>query len=242
MAAVVPAALWCPRTLGPRWHRASPIVEPPESPSPDRPSAAPALAVGIPAILILAALPFLQVGDGTSIPEGLPLPRTVPPDAPAPAGRVAAPGAPAGARSASRGCGASLPASPASSSIPCSGWRRSAALRPPSRDGSWPTRGATTRSPGPAPLERRRHRDRRLRLCVAAVLCEGAAGPGRPAGAWPPPCVVATVRNDDLRRPRRGKPDPRRGFPHGACAGADPSPGGSSHPPRPLPRGAHAHR
>ncbi|HEY5908530.1 MAG TPA: c-type cytochrome domain-containing protein [Vicinamibacteria bacterium] len=31
-------------------------------------SATPALAFGIPAILILAALPFLQVGDGTSIP------------------------------------------------------------------------------------------------------------------------------------------------------------------------------
>jgi hypothetical protein len=35
----------------------------------DRPSTAPALAVGIPAILILAALPFLQVGDGTSVPK-----------------------------------------------------------------------------------------------------------------------------------------------------------------------------
>jgi mono/diheme cytochrome c family protein/uncharacterized membrane protein len=35
----------------------------------DRPSTAPALAVGIPAILILAALPFLRVGDGTSIPK-----------------------------------------------------------------------------------------------------------------------------------------------------------------------------
>ena len=38
-------------------------------PSPDRPSAALALAVAIPASLILAALPFLQLGDGTSIPE-----------------------------------------------------------------------------------------------------------------------------------------------------------------------------
>jgi len=44
-------------------------VEPPEPPSPDRPSAAVALAVGIPASLILAALPFLWLGDGTSIPE-----------------------------------------------------------------------------------------------------------------------------------------------------------------------------
>src|SRR6266496_3324569 len=44
-------------------------MQPPESPSTDRPSTAPALAVGIPAILILAALPFLRVGDGTSIPK-----------------------------------------------------------------------------------------------------------------------------------------------------------------------------
>src|SRR5882762_6290052 len=44
-------------------------VQPPESPSTDRPSTAPALAVGIPAILILAALPFLRVGNGTSIPK-----------------------------------------------------------------------------------------------------------------------------------------------------------------------------
>ena len=44
-------------------------MQPSESPSTDRPSAAPALAVGIPAIVILAALPFLQVGDGTSLPK-----------------------------------------------------------------------------------------------------------------------------------------------------------------------------
>lgn len=44
-------------------------MPPPESPATDRLSNAPALAVGIPAILILAALPFLQVGDGTSIPK-----------------------------------------------------------------------------------------------------------------------------------------------------------------------------
>jgi len=44
-------------------------MQPSESPSTDRPSTAPALAVGIPAILILAALPFLRVGDGTSIPK-----------------------------------------------------------------------------------------------------------------------------------------------------------------------------
>lgn len=40
----------------------------PASPSPDRATTA-ALAVGVPAILILGALPFLRVGDGTSIPE-----------------------------------------------------------------------------------------------------------------------------------------------------------------------------
>ena len=46
------------------------MTEPPtESSTPDRPSIALAFAVGIPAILILAALPFLRVGDGTSIPE-----------------------------------------------------------------------------------------------------------------------------------------------------------------------------
>jgi len=44
-------------------------MQPPEYPSRDRPSTAPALAVGVPAILILAALPFLRVGDGTSIPK-----------------------------------------------------------------------------------------------------------------------------------------------------------------------------
>jgi hypothetical protein len=42
-------------------------MPPPESPETDRPTTALALAVGIPAILILAGLPFLQVGDGTSI-------------------------------------------------------------------------------------------------------------------------------------------------------------------------------
>jgi mono/diheme cytochrome c family protein len=44
-------------------------VEPSESPSTDRPSTSPALAVAIPAILILAALPFLRVGDGANIPK-----------------------------------------------------------------------------------------------------------------------------------------------------------------------------
>jgi hypothetical protein len=44
-------------------------VQASEPPSTDRPSTTPALAVGIPAILILAALPFLRVGDGTSIPK-----------------------------------------------------------------------------------------------------------------------------------------------------------------------------
>src|SRR5712692_4482322 len=55
--------MWRSTWAGPR------VVQPPESPSTDRPSTAPALAVGIPAILILAALPFLRVGDGTSIPK-----------------------------------------------------------------------------------------------------------------------------------------------------------------------------
>jgi uncharacterized membrane protein len=44
-------------------------MQPPESPPEERPSIAPALAVGIPAILILVSLPFLQVGDGTSTPK-----------------------------------------------------------------------------------------------------------------------------------------------------------------------------
>ena len=44
-------------------------MQPPESPSTDRPATALALAVGIPAIVILAALPFVQIGDGTSIPR-----------------------------------------------------------------------------------------------------------------------------------------------------------------------------
>jgi hypothetical protein len=35
----------------------------------ERPSTVPALAVGVPAILILLALPFLQIGDGTSLPK-----------------------------------------------------------------------------------------------------------------------------------------------------------------------------
>jgi mono/diheme cytochrome c family protein len=55
--------MWRSTWAGPR------AVQPSESPSTDRPSTAPALAVGIPAILILAALPFLRVGDGTSIPK-----------------------------------------------------------------------------------------------------------------------------------------------------------------------------
>src|SRR6266849_741827 len=55
--------MWRSTWAGPR------VVQPPESPSTDRPSTAPALAVGIPAILILAALPFLRIGDGTSIPK-----------------------------------------------------------------------------------------------------------------------------------------------------------------------------
>src|SRR5688572_28067518 len=46
-----------------------PFMQPPESPPTDRASTTPALAVGIPAIVILAALPFLQIGDGTSIPK-----------------------------------------------------------------------------------------------------------------------------------------------------------------------------
>ena len=44
-------------------------MERPESPSTERLSATPALAVGIPAILILAVLPFLQVEDGTRLPR-----------------------------------------------------------------------------------------------------------------------------------------------------------------------------
>ena len=55
--------MWRSTWAGPR------VVQPSESPSTDRPSTAPALAVGIPAILILAVLPFLRVGDGTSIPK-----------------------------------------------------------------------------------------------------------------------------------------------------------------------------
>jgi mono/diheme cytochrome c family protein/uncharacterized membrane protein len=55
--------MWRSTWAGPR------AVQPSESPSTDLPSTAPALAVGIPAILILAALPFLRVGDGTSIPK-----------------------------------------------------------------------------------------------------------------------------------------------------------------------------
>src|SRR5919106_4832804 len=44
-------------------------MQPPESFSTDRPSIAPALAVSIPAIVVLAALPFLQVGDGATPPK-----------------------------------------------------------------------------------------------------------------------------------------------------------------------------
>src|SRR5688572_19206419 len=44
-------------------------MQPPESPSTDRPATALALAVGIPAIVILATLPFVQLGDGTNIPR-----------------------------------------------------------------------------------------------------------------------------------------------------------------------------
>ncbi|HTV02716.1 MAG TPA: hypothetical protein VMF13_19350, partial [Luteitalea sp.] len=42
------------------------LVEPPAS---GRPSGTTALVVAIPAILVLAVLPFLQIGDGTSLPQ-----------------------------------------------------------------------------------------------------------------------------------------------------------------------------
>ena len=213
----------------------------PESPTPDHPSTAAALAVGVPAILILAALPFLRVGDGTSIPElslfigrfhptllhlpvtllllallleAIRLPRLA---------RVV-PGFPGIVLdsvlwlAALSGFAAAL-----------AGWLLS-------HEGGYDA------------LLLDRHLwsgvatgHRRVRLCLAAVLCEGTAGPG-PAAAPGHRPGGGHLRNDDVRRPRRGKPDPRRGLPHGACAGPDSFPGGSPHPPRSLPRSAHAHR
>ncbi len=46
-------------------------MEPAESPATVRLSLTPALAVGVPAILVLAALPFVRIADGTSIPLSL---------------------------------------------------------------------------------------------------------------------------------------------------------------------------
>ena len=92
-----------------------------------------------------------------------------------------------------------------------------------------------------APLERRRHRHRRLRVRGAAIAGQRAAGPhGAPAAG--DRVRRDHVRHDDRRRPRRRQPDARRGLPDGARAGADPSPGGSSHPSRSLDRASHAGR
>jgi uncharacterized membrane protein/mono/diheme cytochrome c family protein len=44
-------------------------MEPAEGPAAQRPSRAAALAVAIPAVLVLAALPFLRIGDGTALPQ-----------------------------------------------------------------------------------------------------------------------------------------------------------------------------
>jgi hypothetical protein len=44
-------------------------MQPAEPPATDRLSPTTALAVAIPAILVLAALPFLRIGDGTSLPQ-----------------------------------------------------------------------------------------------------------------------------------------------------------------------------
>ena len=44
-------------------------MEPAEPPATDRLSRTTALAVAIPAILVLAVLPFLRIGDGTSLPQ-----------------------------------------------------------------------------------------------------------------------------------------------------------------------------
>ena len=121
----------------------------PESPDADRPSTdrrLPRRARGRHPRHPHPGRPPLRAGRGRhERPEALPLPRTVPPDPPAPADRAAAPGAPAGAAPPPPAASASFPASRAPFSIPFSGWRRSAASRPPSRDGSCPTRGATTR-------------------------------------------------------------------------------------------------
>ena len=46
-------------------------MDPAESPATDRLSLTPALAVGVPAILVLAALPFVRIADGTSMPLSL---------------------------------------------------------------------------------------------------------------------------------------------------------------------------
>lgn len=44
-------------------------MQPVESPAPDRLARTTAFAVAIPAIVVLAALPFLRIGDGTSLPQ-----------------------------------------------------------------------------------------------------------------------------------------------------------------------------
>ncbi len=53
----------------PAFSDRTPDVQPSEPPPREHHSPAPALAVGAPAILILTLLPFLQVEDGTTLPE-----------------------------------------------------------------------------------------------------------------------------------------------------------------------------
>ena len=197
-------------------------------------SATPALAFGIPAILILAALPFLRLGDGTSIPTlSLFLGRFHPTLLHLPvallllalaAGAIRLPRLERFAPSfpsivldsvlwlaALSGFAAALAGM---APVPRGGLRRGCSWTGTSGAGSPPAIGAFACV---------------LLRSFAKVRPDraGLQTPGhRPGGGH--------RRNDDLRRPRRGKPDPRRGLPHGACAGADPSPGGSSHPPRPL--------
>ena len=102
-------------------------------------------------------------------------------------------------------------------------------------------RGLRRAAPRPAPLERRRHRHRRVRVRGAAIPCDRAAGPGRPAAPGHRR-RGGHLRHDDRRRSRRRQPDARRGLPDGARAGTNPSPGGSSHPSRSLARASHADR
>ena len=217
-------------------------MPPPESPEADRSSTALALAVAIPAILILAALPFLRFGDGTSIPElSLFLGRFHPTLLHLPVALLLLALAAGGDPPAQAGA----PRSQLSGHRPrlrplAGGAQRLCRRRSP--DGSCPTKGATTRS--------------------SWTGTSGAASPPRSArspvcccGPWPrrgrtaPSCrrlatalVVGTCGTMIFAAHAGGSLTHGEGYLTEHAPAPIRRPGGASHPSRPLRGEAHAHR